>query len=501
MLANYFKKNIDSLIASAVGFTIIMLFTHYGGIGISPDSIAYTSVSRSLISGNGFTEFSGGPLVAFPLFYPFFLGLVMFVTQTDIILIAPVLNGLMFATIIFLSGTLLEHFKYKTNWYKRIILVIITLSPSLIEIYSMLWSETLFILLAVIFILLFHRYFKTHTTTSLVIAALVAAMTFDTRYAGITLIATGCVLIFFDKNLSWKRKLNHTLIFGSIGISFTVLNLIRNYFETQSVTGMRQKGITALSENIEYSGNVFSDWFTFHFEGHLFFEIIAVSVMVLFLVFFIRNINHWKSYYTYENIAVSFFIVYVLFIVISSTISRYETINNRLLAPAFLPLLWISTCQIPKWRNYMPHQKLKWIFFAFSLGIGIVIIGSYFAINRENLSYINETGIPGYSEDIWRKSQIVNYLQKHDELFESDSTIYTNHSPAVYFLTKHSVSTLPERVYKNEVDEFKQTSYCLLVWFNLDHDPDLLTLKEIRKYKKVEQIKSFSDGAIFVLRN
>lgn len=495
------KKNIDTLIASAVGFILVILYTQYGGIGISPDSIAYTCASRNFIATGSFTDIIGLPLVAFPLFYPFFLSCIMFVTQTDIITIAPYLNAFLFATVIFLSGLIIEKFKYKTSWYKRILLAIITFSPSLIEIYTMLWSETLFILLILLFILFFHRYFRTHNIVTLVMAAIVAALAFDTRYAGITLVATGCLLIFFDKNLGWKKKTEHTLLFGSIGISLVALNLLRNVLENGLATGMRQKGVTPLSKNIEFSGGVLSDWFTIQFKEQLFFEILAIAIMILFIIFFIRNIRHWKAYYTYENASVAFFIVYVLFIIVSSTISRYETINNRLLAPAFLPALWISTCQIPKWRAKLPHRKLRWIFFAFSVGIGVIVIGSYFAINNENLSYMRETGIPGYTEDTWTKSRIVNYLQKNNEYFNPDSTVYSNHSQAVYFLTNHSVSSLPERVYKHDVKEFKTESPIVLIWFYNDPNPDLLTMKEIRKCKKVERVKSFSDGAIYILKN
>jgi len=495
------KNNIDSLIASAVGFTIIMLFTQYGGIGISPDSIVYTCASRNFIATGSFTDFTAIPLVAFPLFYPFFLSIIMFVTQTDIIRLAPVLNGLMFATVIFLSGYIIGKFKYKTNWYKRILLAIITFSPSLIEVYTMLWSETLFILLIVVFILFFHRYFRAHNFRNLIIAAIIAAIAFDTRYAGITLIGTGCLLIFFDKYLGWRKKKEHILLFGSVGISLAVFNLIRNMVENGLATGMRQKGITPLNKNIEFSGGVLSDWFTIGFKGQIFFEIFAMCIMMLFIVFFIRNIRHWKAYYTYENATVVFFIVYVLFIIVSSTISRYETINNRLLAPAFLPALWVFTCQIPKWRARLPHQKLRWIFFAFSVGIAFVVIESYVAVNRENLSYMRETGIPGYTEDSWKKSRIVNYLQTNDVYFHKDSTVYSNHSQAVYFFTNHSVSSLPERVYTNDVKEFKAESPIVLIWFNNDPNTDLLSLKEIRKCKNMKRIRWFPDGAIYVLTN
>jgi len=501
MFSTGFKRNIDSLIAATIGFVLILLFTQHGGIGISPDSIAYTSAARNLLAGHGFTDYTDNPLVIFPLFYPTFLAVVMLVFQFDVIQLAPYLNALLFATTIFLSGIIIEKFKYKTNLYKRIILAIITLSPSLLEIYTMLWSETLFILFTLIFVLYFHKYLLTHRFSALIKVAIIGAMAFDTRYAGITLIATGVLIMFFDKNLSWRKKAEHILVFGSIGVSLVVINLLRNVVSVGLATGMRQKGITPLIKNLEYSGNVLSNWFSIQFTGSVFFEILALAVMIFFVYYFVKNINHWKSYYTYENIAVSFFIIYVLFIVLSSTFSRYEPINNRLLAPAFLPLLWISTCQIPKWRRYVSHKQLNLILLVFIIGISGVLIGSYFAINRENMSFMQETGIPGYNEDTWQKSNIGNYLQKHPEIFKNDSIIYSNHSQAVYFLTGNSVDGLPERVYKGEVADFKDEDPCILIWFNLDLNPDLLNLREIRKFKKVKRIHTFSDGAIFRLEN
>ncbi len=501
MVPDYLRKNIDSLVAATIGFVIVQLFTHSGGIGISPDSIAYTGTARNLLEGKGFTEFSGGPMVAFPLLYPLFLAAIMFVTQTDIVVLAPFLNGLLFASVIFLSGIIVEQFKYKTLIYKRILLAVTICSPSLIEIYTMLWSETVFILLILSFIYFFRRYFRTHSYRSLFIAAGIAALAFDTRFAGITLIGTGCLLLFFDKNLNWVNKLKHILLFGSVGSSLAAINLLRNLMESGMATGMRQKGITPLSKNVAYSGNVISDWFTFQFSGQLFFEILLIAVMILFLAFFLKNFRHWKAYYTFENVTVSFFIVYVLFIIVSSTISRYETINNRLLAPAFIPLLWISTCQIPKWRKQLNHKQLSLVFFAFSVGIGVVVIGSYIFTNREKLSYVRETGIEGYGADIWKNSLMVSYLKQHEEFFNEDSTVYSNHSQAVYFFTGHAVIALPERVYVNDVEEFKTENPSILIWFYNDQNPDLLTLKEIRKYKSMTRIRSFSDGIIFLLKN
>jgi len=347
------------------------------------------------------------------------------------------------------------------------------------------------------FLINFKRYFQTHSLMSLSFVAIISAVAFDTRYAGITLLATGALLIFFDKNLRWQLKILHITYFGSIGISLVLINLIRNVWEVGLATGKRQEGITPFSKNVEYSGKVFTDWFSFDIENQLLLKIIFLFIFILFVVFFIRNIRHWKAYYSFENIIVSFFVVYVMFIVVSSTISRYEPINNRLLAPAFIPFLLVSTCQIPKWRKSLSKRLLRWVVFAFSLGIGTIFLVSFVNINKENLEYMLETGIPGYSEDTWQKSQIVTYLEKHSEVFDMDSVVYSNHSQAVYFLTGHRSHTLPERVYKSDVAEFMSETSGIIIWFNMDDNPDLLNIKEIRQKMNLQRFKTFRDGAIY----
>lgn len=494
-----FEDNYDTLIAAFTGFIIVLLFSQHGGIGISPDSIAYTSAARNFLQGNDFIDYSNHSLVLFPLFYPFFLSVVMFITRQDIIAIAPYLNALLFASVITISGIIMERFKYKTSWYKRILLAVITLSPSLIEIYTMLWSETLFILLSLVFILAFHHYFSTHKLHSIVICALIAAMAFDTRYAGITLIGTGGILLLFDKNLNWKRKLLHGSVFVIVSSSLGFINLLRNELSEGLAVGMRQRGVTPLMNNVSYSGNVLSEWINIHSSQKLFFELLALAVIILFLIFFIKNIRHWKAYYTFENIAVSFFIVYVLFIVISSTLSRYETINNRLLAPAFLSFVWISTCQLPKWKNKFPHKILQRIYVAFAIGLGLLLTGSYIAINADNLSWMQESGIPGYSEDEWAQSQTMHYLSNHKEVFDHQK-IYSNQGMAVYFYTNLSVQGVPEKAYKNELQNFRNDGKSYLIWFNSYSNKEFLSLQEIAKMKHLHLTHAFNDGLIFSMK-
>ena len=50
--------------------------------------------------------------------------------------------------IIYLAGIIMEQFEYRSRWYKAAILSCIVLSPGLLEDYSMMWSETLFIFIS-----------------------------------------------------------------------------------------------------------------------------------------------------------------------------------------------------------------------------------------------------------------------------------------------------------------------------------------------------------------
>lgn len=501
IIFQWFKKHGDSLAASLIGFLIIYFFTRHGGIGISPDSIAYTSTARNLTAGKGFLIFGDYPLVDFPVFYPLFLSIVMFATGLDVIQCAPILNGLMFGAVIFLSGIIMERFIRRSKWYKIILLLAIATSPALIEIYSMLWSETLFILFTLLFYLSLHRYYRSHSLRSLLLPAIVVAIAFDTRYAGITLIATGEILLFLDKQLKWKDKVKHLLVFGAVGCSLVSINLIHNAFITGLLTGKRQKGITPLSDNIAYSGSVLSDWTSLWSGSHLFFIIVGIAIIALFIWLFLKNLKKRVDYHSYENIIIAFFIVYVSFIILSSTISRYERINNRLLSAAFLPFLWGITYKIPAWIRALKKRQHKWGVGLIFIAIAVAVYSNYYAINADNYSFMHESGIPGYAEDTWRQSPTIRFLQKNRIYFNPDSVLYSNHNQAVYFYTNYAVDAVPERAYKEDVKMFREDSPLLLIWFYNDPNPDILSLKEIKRTKKLKILHSFDDGTIFLCIN
>ena len=493
------SKNIDSFIAALVGFSIILLLTKHSGIGVSPDSVTYLSAARNFISGKGLVEFDGVPLVDFPAFYPGFLGIISFITRLDPLVFGPVLNGLLFASLIYSTGALMNGFYVPSGWYKRILLSCFVLSPCLLEIYSMLWSETIFILLIIFFIVVAKTYFETYAVRPLVILGIITAVACVTRYAGIVLIGTGGMLLILDANSPFPRRIRQVIIFSLISFSLLLINLTRNVIISGLPTGARQKGNTPFLQNIYFFGSVLSDWLPVP-KNDAMVSLITIICMAICIIVFVVLFTHKSTYHSFESIAASFCIVYCAFMILSATVSRYEQFTSRLLAPIFIPLCWGLSYWIPKTARKFSGFKKS----------GIVALGILFATAFQNKQLsadyemydgVKDAGIPGYTEDPFPQSEIVSFIRQNKQIFKPGYTIYSNAGDAVYFFTGMTARLLPQNVFPEQIKNFYTQPHHYLIWFNDVDNPDVPTLNQILEHKKLILVRQFNDGSVYAYEN
>ena len=495
------KKNTGSLVAALAGCILIYKFTSTNGVGISPDSIVYMSTARNLYHGLGYYAFNGNPMVDFPIFYPTFLSCILFLSRTDVLVFAPFLNGILFGIVVFLSGYILQKFVTVNRWYKWMVLSIIVLSPSLIEIYTMLWSETLFILLTVLFFLSFKNYYQNHSLPALLQVAMVTALAFLTRYAGITLIGTGGLLLLVNVKAGWRKKITHLLIFSLVSVSLVFMNLLRNAALTGTLTGKRQLGITPFYKNVEYMGSVYCDWLSLLQNQYKLAALICILALFFFCIMFLLQNFSMDYYHSYEKILMAFFVVYSAFILVSATLSRYETINNRLLSPAYIPFILGCSYLYPVWLQFIRQPWKKMLLVA---GLLLLFFSFQYTQIQSDLSYyqdIRDDGIPGYAETYWQTTPVVHLMRTDTLLARHSNHFYSNQNHAVYFFTGFTTKTIPERVHIQEVKEFYQLPDFYIIWIKEDDNPDLLSIKEISQHKKIEIVKKVEDGFIFLCTN
>jgi hypothetical protein len=496
----YRQKNIEALLAAIGGFFVVLLFTRYSGIGVSPDSVVYTSVARNLNAGLGILEFGRKSLIEFPVGFPIFLAIIQLITRLDPIVTAPYVIAGLFAAVVFCSSLYVDTFNFRSVWYKYIILISIIISPSLLDIYTKLWSETLFILLVMLFLLSWKSYERHHQQKWLVVCASIAAISCITRYAGITLVLTGSSLLIFDIKIPLRQKIKYFLIFNAISVSLLAANLYRNALLGHNLTGNRQKSITFLSEILMHVGATLNSWLGVpddsvdryaSFTGIFFLS----GFVLLFFWRFFRSGFH-KS----ENIAVSFFLVYTFFIIISSTITRYETINNRLLAPAFIPFLLGGSSWLIALFHRHKNQKLRYLNVLFLLAF-LILPWREYKTDDERYYAENEYGVPGYTDDSWNNSPFAGFLRKHQTAFKPNLPVYSNSSDGFYFFSGLPCQLLPNHHYTWQTKEFAAIQTGYLVWFDVINEADLLSLKEVSALKNLRLLYKLPDGKVYLFTN
>lgn len=483
-----------ALLASAIACTFLYFFTRHSGIGVSPDSVMYQSAAVNIRNHFSFTDFNGLPLVDFPLGYPCFLALAMLLTGCTVLPIVPVLNCLLFSAVIILTSVIIGRYQQKSSLYKICLLAILACSPCLLEVYSMVWSETLFIFLILLFIVSFRYYQLTHSTYRLLLAAWVVAVALVTRYAGISLLCAGGFLLLFDEELAITKKIRHLLFFISVGFSLIGINLIRNSVVSGNMTGVREKAIRSTGDNLYQIGVTLSDWVPFA-KGH---EIMATALFIIILLLGIYTLFYrvlqQQYFHSFETIVMCFFVMYALFIITIASVSRFEELSSRLLSPMYIPLLLVGSSWLIAVLQRSTHRK-KVVLIILALLFYVGFQYNQYQINAAAWDGIKDAGIPGYTEDSWTQSPAIDFIKKNKSHFVQP--VYADANDAVYFLTGLHAFPLPHKEIQKEVDAFLQHPSFYLLWLTDGENTDLVNLDFIKQYRKQVSMKKLDGGAVY----
>ncbi|MBS1666181.1 MAG: hypothetical protein JST58_02280 [Bacteroidetes bacterium] len=493
------KKNYDSLVAALVGFIIIYIYTRHSGIGISPDSVVYLSTAKSLHEKGIPLDYSNQYMVIFPLFYPAFLSFMMSILFMDAISFAPILNACIFAILIYTCGWMIQSFNLRFRWYKPILLSCLVVSPCLIEIYSMVWSETIFMMLLLFFIIALSCYLQQSSWKNLIIITVIAALACVTRYIGVAMIACGGIIILFSYANINRKKWAHLLIFALGSTSLLVINLLYNQLHSGTLTGTRLKGSTPLFKNMEYFGMVLCNWLPLPENSHTLALLITLCLLILFSILILKRFIQKDHFNSYENISMVFFVIYACFMILTATVSSYEIFTSRLLSAGFIPLFFgVSALITQSISNNPSLQKHRWV------TVMTLLLFTAFQVKQlkndyENYDGIKDAGIPGYSEDSWTKdSEIVHFLKSNKAIFKPGYTLYSNLDDAMYYFSGLPSIHLPHHVLDAEKQKFISDKKCYLIWFEDDSNANLLNLKESLKLKPMILLQKFDNGSIYV---
>lgn len=485
----------DALLAASVVFVWILLYARHGGIGVSPDSVAYLSAADNIVHRFSFTDYNGLPFIQFPLGYPVFLALVQLFSPSNLLQTVPVLNGLLYSGLLFMSSHLFRQMRSYHPFAKLLLVFFLATSSALLEVYSMAWSETLFLFLILLFFIVFRRYLCTLQYRELIVAAIIAAIIFVVRYAGITTIMTGSLLILFNAQLRSKKKLQHLLVFGALGVSLAAWNLVRNHLVSGTFTGVRQKATRTFTENLDHVGEVLRYWFPLP-ESVPAWTLVAGALILLIALAYVLYSLLQQQYFTGTELIVGLFVlIYAAFMLTISSVSRFESLSSRLLAPAYVPiLLLLATGSV--YLVQRKHLLIKTLALFLVLGTYGYAQQHHYANNSYTWEGVSYAGIPGYTEDQWKKSPLIAHMKNKEAAF-TGTTIFSNANDALFFLSGIRAYPLPHKDIPEEIRSFRQNKSFYLIWFFYGENPDLIGLEYIKQHYPIKASWQFKDGIIF----
>ena len=154
------------VVTSLLGIGLVLVATSRYGVGLSPDSAYYIFAARSLLSGKGYLDFDGTLYTNWPPLFPTLLaglGLVGIEPLDG----ARLLNAVTFGLIVLASGKLFIRC-IRSKAFAVLGILSVLLSFQLLKVSVMAWSEPVFILLVLFFIMYMPSFLKSRSWSSLV---------------------------------------------------------------------------------------------------------------------------------------------------------------------------------------------------------------------------------------------------------------------------------------------------------------------------------------------
>lgn len=465
-----------TLVLLALSGTFLILFATPQGMGLSDDSIAYIAGARSILSGQGYREAwlaSNQPVTHFPPGYSTALALVG-LSGLDPLRGTRLVNALMFGANIFLLG--LIGWRMTRSQIAGIALAFLLLvNGQLFRVHTTAMSEPLFIFFTLAAFLAFSQYFineERFFTSSqkqlgvlgalggskgfLLLAAVLTAFAYLTRYAGLALLATFLVSLFI-LHPTWKQRLTSAGIFLLGFLPFALAWSARNRLLTDNATNRQLVYHPITAENIQLGISNFAafilpieEWRkTLIKVPHLFTVIIVLILLSLFVWVVAKALKKFIDPAARTPEVLSFIGVLYIFGYLASIISSMTLFDAstkfqlRILAPVYASLL-IMLVYFGTWlwqksttTSRFAYYALRITFFTltlFAFTTSIYVLTSTLAQLRK--------GGQGYASFQWFDSEAMDFLSQ----LPDNTRIYSNEVGAVYLYTGRPGYVLPDLV-------------------------------------------------------
>ena len=434
------------------------------GVGLEWDATIYISVARSLLAGNGFTNFTGNIYHAFPPLYPLLLAGAS-LGRFDPWAVAGPLNAGLFGLTVFVVGMYL-----RTQLESRLLTLwcclALALAWPLLDAAHFAWSELPFILFSTLALIQSQRALSREgSNAALLWAGAFTALACLSRYVGVTLLALIVPLLALQRGVALPEKARRIVIYSLIALAPLALWILRNQLAVGNPAGNREPPVDAIHEVFYKILNVIARWMPELYIGDWAFP--TAYVLLGLWIALLAPVSGGAVRAYLKGAANSAQVALLLFAglaaaylatLIGVTVQVYDSgIHTRYLVPAYLPALLATALALdPALRYTFRRRRARAstpravlpravLLRAASAGAGVILIACLLlwladqvAVNIRAIYQSNNRStslLEYYNYASLADSAALRYIR--EEI--ANGAVFSDHSPAVYIHTNELI--------------------------------------------------------------
>jgi hypothetical protein len=439
---------------TTVGMSLLAFLAVYvstiPGLGLREDSYTYVTAAESLAAGTGLGRWAADgsfrPLTHFPPLFPLILS-VLKVVGLGLLPSVRVFNGILFGLTAALTALLARRLSASIG-FCLLSGVIVLASPLLIEVYSWLQSEPLYLFLTLLTLLSLGACLNHPTDPRFLWSAGVSAsLALLTRYAGISLVFLGIAVLAWGARNDRRAGSRRVLTFLGITLAPSIAVALANHLAyggllDRPVPAWHPPSLASLvAGSLSIVGWVLPDRIARSLPtsaaatlGPILLVALGIATLGLY-VSLRREIEPWAvSARSWALVLLGHYISYLL--VIATTVSfidRLTPLNDRILSPLYLagiPVISVWTTRL--WAaSKSPLRRTL-------LAVLIVAVCSLQIFRSARFVDDARQKGQGMSAREWTTSATIAYVRSLQ-----DRPLYTNNLPALYFLAGKEATFIP----------------------------------------------------------
>ena len=495
------------------------------GVGVAWDSIVYLSAARSLLAGDGFVhviEGVDGIYASWPPLYPMLLaasGLLGF----DPWDVAGPLNAVIFGVTVFVAGRWLRR-RIRSRLLVAGACLAVTLAIPLTRAASYAMSDVSFILFATLALMRIDEFLLGGKRTDLGWATVFTALACLTRYIGIAVLMAALPLMLLRPGVALMEKVKQCAAYALISLIPLGLWILRNVMQVGEAFGPRGPTDHTLADSLNSILGDMSKWVIFlpTTGGVRFVVVLLVGMALLALAaaggyVVMRSsrrdspLRGWSSFSIFSGFALIYLVsLTVLGIVMSSV----WPLSGRLMAPAYIPLLFAGVFALDKFLvsgrggalrgNALDLPIVRMILRGRNpvslLTAVIVVVGSLWLLGHaprhaRDIWLANGDLGQGFASSKWIDSEVMRYMR--DTSIESPRVVSSVPVAVLY------ATGVREYVYLSQELEAARRKIASasdgdhVVWFRSHTVGYLYDDGDLRALPELEVVADLADGVIF----